>query len=86
MQCDWVHGKIAKQKVLKSAVAFVAESAMKTCISVLTFSTNDHTYPLINISHWKSANISPVIIQVCLSQKIYAEAHFPCYKIEKAAA
>lgn len=78
--------KLHKQKVLNSAVAFVAESDMKTRISVLTFSINDYTYPLINISHWKSVNISPVINQVCLNQKIYAEGPFPCYNIEKAAA
>lgn len=64
--------KMHKQKVLKSTQAFDAESDMRTRISVLTFSTNDHTYPLINISHWKSAAISPVINQVCLNQKIYA--------------
>lgn len=78
--------KMYKQKVLKSTLAFDAESDLKTLTAVLTFRTNNHPYPLINISQWKLATISPVINQVCLVQKIYAWAAFPCYKIEKAAA
>lgn len=85
MQCDFIHGKNA-QVVLKSTLAFDAESHLKTHVAVLTFSTNDHPYPLINISQWKLATISPVINQVCLHQKIYAWAAFPCYKIKKVVA
>ena len=58
-----------QQKVLKTTINFYAESDVKTHVSVLTFHINDHTYPAINISHWKSAAISPIINQVCLKQK-----------------
>lgn len=77
-----------QQNVLMTTITFDTESDTKTRVSVLTFSTNDHTYPAINISHWKSSTISPIINQGCLKQRNLCIAALLCYKTKavKAAA
>lgn len=77
-----------QQRVLKSIITFDAEADMKTHVSVLTFSTSDHTsqQSTFLIGNQQPSHLS--LTRSVWKRKVYVQAALLCYKIkvEKAAA